>query len=150
VTSGPNGHLLDVNVLIALLDPAHVNHDAAHQWYAAHSGKTWATCPITENGVIRILSSLRYPNLDWMPSDVIRHLRRFLRPELNHVFWPDGVSLTDGTLFQQGRIRGHKQITDIYLLGLAVHRGGTLVTFDRSIPLESVQGAGEEHLTVIG
>ena len=73
-----SGHLLDVNVLIALLDPAHINHDAAHHWFSRIESRTWATCPITENGLVRILSNPRYLNVDWMPGDVVQHLRGFL------------------------------------------------------------------------
>jgi toxin-antitoxin system PIN domain toxin len=144
-----SGYLLDVNVLIALLDQAHVNHDAAHHWFSGRTGGRWATCPITENGLIRILSNPRYPNVDWMPADIVQHLRSFLLPELGHVFWPDRISLRDDKLFHHAFIVSHKQITDVYLLGLAVDRSGVLVTFDRSIPLPAVRGAGEEHVTVL-
>ncbi len=144
-----NGHLLDVNVLIALLDPAHINHDAAHLWFSRNAGQTWATCPITENGLIRILSNPRYPNLDWMPRDIVRHLQGFLRPDLGHEFWPDNVSLSDESLFQQEFIVSHKQLTDVYLLGLAVKRAGALVTFDQSIPLAAVLGAGKNDMLVL-
>lgn len=144
-----SGYLLDVNVLIALLDPAHVNHDAAHHWFSMNADQTWATCPITENGLIRILSNPRYPNADWMPKDILQHLRGFLRPDLGHVFWSDSVSLNDGSLFNQAFIVSHKQLTDVYLLGLAVSRSGALVTFDRSIPLAAVKGADESPLILL-
>ncbi len=142
-------YLLDVNVLIALLDPAHVNHKAAHSWFAKIREYRWATCPITENAVIRILSNPSYPSVDWMPNEVMEHLGGFFTEKLGHVFWEDVVSLQDDLLFDRWMIRGHKQLTDIYLLGLAIKKGGILTTFDRSIPLKAVKGATENHLTLL-
>jgi toxin-antitoxin system PIN domain toxin len=144
-----NGYLLDLNVLIALLDPAHINHDAAHHWFASIDDQTWASCPITENGLIRILSNPRYPNVDWMPRDIIRHLQKFFLSGLGHQFWPDSVSLGDETLFRHELIVSHKQLTDVYLLGLAVRNSGTLVTFDRSIPLAAVIGSDKDSMIVL-
>ena len=144
-----SGYLLDVNVLIALLDPAHVNHNAAHRWFAANAGQRWATCPLTENGLMRILSNPRYPNVDWMPNDVTRHLRGFLVADMGHVFWPDTVSLRDDAVFDHQFIVSHKQLTDVYLLGLAVSQSGSLVTFDRSIPLAAVKAATKDSLVVL-
>ena len=144
-----SGYLLDVNVLIALVDPSHVNHDGAHRWFARIADHTWATCPITENGLIRILSNPRYPNVDWMPRDIIRHIQGFFISGLGHQFWPDSVSLGDETLFQHEFIVSHKQLTDVYLLGLAVNNSGALVTFDRSIPLTTVKGADKDSMIVL-
>lgn len=143
-------YLLDVNVLIALLDPAHINHDASHSWFAKARKQRWATCPITENAVIRILSNPNYPSVDWIPSEVMGHLDGFLTSKLGHIFWGDTVSLQDGRLFERWMVKGHKQLTDIYLLGLAVKNGGILTTFDRSIPLEAVIGANESHIKLLG
>ena len=142
-------YLLDVNVLIALLDPVHVNHDAAHRWFAELGDYRWATCPITENAVIRIFSNPSYPSVDWLPNEVMDHLDGFLTDALNHVFWKDDVSLQDDSLFKRQMIRGHKQLTDIYLLGLTVKHDGKLTTFDRSIPWQAVRGASENHLELI-
>lgn len=142
-------YLLDVNVLIALLDPAHINHNAAHRWFAKVRKHQWATCPITENAVIRILSNPSYPSVDWMPNQVMDHLDGFLTEELNHVFWGDAVSLQDNSLFDRQMIRGHKQLTDVYLLGLVVKRASKLTTFDRSIPWQAVKGASEDHLELL-
>ena len=142
-------YLLDVNVLIALLDPAHINHNLAHRWFAKVREQQWATCPITENAVIRILSNPGYPSIDWMPNQVMDHLDGFLTKELGHIFWGDTVSLQDNSLFDRRMIRGHKQLTDIYLLGLAVKRAGKLTTFDRSILWQAVRGASEDHLELL-
>jgi len=142
-------YLLDVNVLIALLDPAHVNHDAAHRWFAEFRNPQWATCPITENAVIRIFSNPSYPSVDWLPNEVMDHLDGFFTDELNHVFWNDDITLQDDSLFERRMIRGHKQLTDIYLLGLAVKHDGKLTTFDRSIPWQTVRGASKKHLELL-
>lgn len=144
-----SAYLLDVNVLIALLDPAHVNHDAAHHWFSKTRKDQWATCPITQNAVIRILSNPSYPSVDWMPNDVMDHLDGFLTEELGHVFWEDAVSLQNDSLFDRRMIRGHKQLTDIYLLGLAFRRHGRLATFDRSIPWQAVKGADKTVLELL-
>ena len=142
-------YLLDTNVLIALLDPAHINHDAAHDWFSETGQNDWATCPITENAVVRILSNPAYPSVDWLPSDVIQHLRKFLSQAQGHTFWEDEVSLLDLNLFSDKIIRGHKQLTDIYLLGLAVSNNAAIATFDRSIPLATVQNAVKSNICLL-
>ena len=138
--------LLDVNFLIALFDPDHVHHEPAHAWFGDHRSSGWATCPLTENGVVRILSNPAYgPNVE-RPGEIARRLASFRRSG-HHAFWPDDVSLCDSELFSLAV--GHRHLTDAYLLGLAVRRGGRLATFDRSIPLKSVRGARADHLVVV-
>jgi hypothetical protein len=61
-------YLLDVNLLIALIDPTHIGHDAAHNWFGSIGSVSWATCPITENGVIRIVGHPKYPNSMGSPA----------------------------------------------------------------------------------
>jgi uncharacterized protein len=140
--------LLDVNVLIALFNEHHVHHEPAHDWFADHREKRWATCPLTENAFIRILSDPAQRQT-LVPLMVLNdHLDRFCRDE-NHEFWPDSVSMRDETLFNMSRVRGHRQLTDVYLLGLAVKRGGRLVTFDTSIPIGAVNGATPASLEVL-
>ena len=140
--------LLDVNVLIALFDPAHPNHEDAHTWFGKNRRRGWATCPLTINGCVRVLSSPAYLTVDATPGDVIIRLRTFCSAPGHH-FWPDSVSLLDERLFDPHRIAGHQKITDIYLLGLAVRQRGKLVTCDRSIPLKAVLGADGGHLEVL-
>lgn len=89
------------------------------------------------------------PSVDWMPNDVMDHLDGFLTEELGHVFWEDAVSLQNDSLFDRRMIRGHKQLTDIYLLGLAFRRHGRLATFDRSIPWQAVKGADKTVLELL-
>lgn len=139
--------LLDVNVLVALFDPAHSNHEDAHRWFGPNRKHGWATCPITINGCIRVLSNPAYPTVRTPPSEVAERLRRFCVSQSHH-FWADTESLFDESLFRTSMITGHQKITDIYLLGLAVRNHGRLVTFDRSIPLKAVHGASSGNLVI--
>jgi uncharacterized protein len=140
-------YLLDVNVLIALLDPAHVHHDPAHAWFA-HEGRTaWATCPLTENGVLRIVSHPRYPNSPGAPAFVARMMKKMCALP-GHVFWPDDVSLLDGKCVEAARLLASAQVIDTYLLALAVAHGGKLATFDRRVVVDAVY-SGAHGLHVI-
>lgn len=138
-------YLLDVNLLLALSDPMHVHHEAAHRWFAEEGQQSWATCPITENGFVRIASHPNYPN---RPGDVVAVLAilRLLGEAHGHQFWTDDVSILD--ILEPGAIITHAQITDVYLVGLAVHRKGRLATLDQRIPADAVRG-GREAVTVI-
>jgi toxin-antitoxin system PIN domain toxin len=140
--------LLDVNVLVALFFDGHSQHEAAHDWFEENRRDGWATCPITENGAVRNLSNRTLLLEPWTAADAIEHLRAFRKTGGYH-FWPASISLTDDRYFNASAIQGHRQGTDIYLLGLATAAGGTLATFDRSIPLGAVKGATAGHLTVI-
>lgn len=142
--SGP--YLLDVNVLVALFDPHHIHHDAAHDWFAEHRDEGWATCPITENGFVRVVSHPSYGLGERVESAAAR-LRTFCASG-GHQFWRDAISLRD-ELFDLSRAGGAKQLTDIYLLGLAVNRKACLATFDRTIPTGAVRGATTGSLAVI-
>lgn len=137
--------LLDVNVLVALFDPGHVHHEAAHRWFAAHSRQRWATCPVTINGCIRVLSHASYPTVRATPAEVISRLR-VLCGKPSHKFWPDDISLLDEARCRPSKIKSAAHLTDIYLLSLAVSRQGRLITFDRSISLEPVPGSSEANL----
>ena len=141
--------LLDVNVLVALFDPAHQNHEDAHRWFGRNRKYGWATCPITVNGCIRVLSNPAYPSVEATPAEVARRLRSFCSAT-DHHFWEDSVSLLDESLFQTTMIGGHQKITDAYLLGVAVRNHGRLATFDRSIPMKAVHGAGAGNLVLLG
>jgi len=138
--------LLDANVLIALLDPAHVQHDAAHQWFAATGHQAWATCPLTENAVLRIIGSARYPNSPGTPA-AVAPLMANLCALPGHVFWPDDVSLLDAETLDPSRLLHTNQVTDSYLLALARTHGGKLATFDRRMVTDAVpQGTQTLHL----
>jgi len=140
--------LLDVNVLVALFDPDHVHHDPAHDWFAASRAGGWASCPLTENGLVRILSNASYSGVHETPGRIVERLVAFCGSG-EHVFWGDEVSLRDRRLFNAPLAVTHRQVTDIYLLGLARHKGGRLATFDRSIPVGAVLGADREHLELV-
>jgi uncharacterized protein len=139
--------LLDVNVLVALFDATHVHHEAAHDWFADARTDGWATCAITENGFVRVLSHPTSGVTERTPA-ILESLRTFCASG-HHVFWPDRVSLRE-SLFELSVAQGHRQLTDIYLLGLATAMGGVLATFDRTIPVRAVLGARPDTLAVIG
>jgi toxin-antitoxin system PIN domain toxin len=141
-------HLLDVNVLIALIDPTHVGHDAAHRWFAAEGAASWATCPLTENGVIRIVGHPKYPNSAGSPAAVVPIMAR-LRALPGHLFWKDDFSLIDSAIVDASRIATSAQVTDAYLLALAVANNGRLATFDRRLSPQAVRRGGAA-LYVIG
>ena len=132
--------LLDVNLLVALFDPDHVHHDLAHDWFADNRARGWATCAVTENGFVRVLANPAYGSAVSRPVDLVDRLRRLCGLD-GHQYWADAVSLRDPTLFDCGRAAGHRQLTDLYLLGLAQRRGGTLATFDRTVPVGAIVGA---------
>lgn len=132
--------LLDVNVLIALLDPGHVQHDAAHDWFSSEGHAAWATCPITENGLLRIVGHSRYPNSPGSPAATMTLLAE-LTALPGHVFWPDSVSLRDAKLCDSTRLLSAAQVTDSYLLALAHSHRGQLASFDRRLAIEAVRGA---------
>jgi len=140
--------LLDVNVLVALIDPAHVQHDAAHDWFAKHGKKAWATCPLTENGVMRIVGHARYPNSPGTPAAVAQVMAGLCALP-GHVFWPDDISLLDTKKLDASRILSSAQVTDSYLLALACAHGGKLATFDRRLVTDAVRG-GAKGLHLIG
>lgn len=138
--------LLDVNVLIALIDPAHVGHDRAHSWFASEGSRAWATCPMTENGVLRIVGHPRYPNSPGTPAAVAELMAGLLALP-GHKFWPDDVTLFDGRHIQCARLLDSSQVTDSYLLALASVHGGKLATFDRRlVAVAVVNGAEAIHL----
>ena len=139
--------LLDINVLIAMFDPDHVSHEPAIAWFAKHAKAGWASCPLTQNGCIRIMSSPSYAN----PQPVQALVRRLAEAcaESIHEFWSDAPSLLDSAVFDATRIHGPRQITDVYLLGLAVRNGGRFVTFDARIALQAVRTATEKNLVVL-
>ena len=136
--------LLDVNVLIALLDRDHTSHRSAVAWLSEHGAGGWASCPITQNGCVRIMSHPGYPNAHSV-VEVVERLRTATAHEA-HEFWPDGQSLLDPRLIDPTRVHGPRQLTDVYLLSLAVSHGGRLVTFDATIAMEAVNGAKPRHL----
>ena len=139
--------LLDVNVLIALLDENHTHHATASDWFADHIEHGWASCPLTQNGCVRIISQPRYPNALGVAEAVMRLQEAVATPW--HQFLPDDVSLLDDDVVNRLQLLGTRQLTDVYLLALAAAHGARLVTLDKSVSLVAVRGASEEHLTAI-
>jgi toxin-antitoxin system PIN domain toxin len=139
--------LLDVNVLIALLDTDHSLHERAIEWYVAHAETGWASCPITQNGCVRIMSHPGYPN----PLPLRAVMGRLVEATASsiHEFWPDDVSMLDSERVDAARIHGPRQLTDLYLLALAIRHRGRFITFDRSIPVEAIRGATTKDIVVL-
>lgn len=136
--------LLDVNVLIALFDPGHVHHEAAHDWFADNAAGGWATCPVTQAGFVRVLSAVA-PDL-YRPSTLITHLRKFCSGPAHH-FWPDALAHRPCGL--RSVLRERPSSDRRLPAGLARKRGGRLATFDRTIPVKAVVGARRGMLAVI-
>lgn len=141
-------YLLDVNVLIALLDPLHIHHGAASDWFVATGSQSWATSPIVQNGAIRIIGSAGYSNVPFGSGAVADLLADWCEAP-GHRFWSDDISLLDDQLVERQRLTGPKRITDTYLLALACRHGGKLATLDRRLAADAVRG-GQEALHVIG
>ncbi|PAT34678.1 TA system VapC family ribonuclease toxin [Vandammella animalimorsus] len=140
--------LLDVNVWVALLDEQHVHNQTAIALWQ-RPGLRIATCPLTENGALRICAM---PGLGrGRPASLatIRAAMQRACGDVDHQFWPDALSLIGGDALDFNRISGHNQITDAYLLALAVHHGGTLASFDQRIALSAVRGATSDHLLLL-
>lgn len=139
--------LLDVNVLIALLDSDHLHHARAVAWLKENIRSGWASCPLTQNGCIRIMSQSGYPNAA-PPAAIAGRLAEAMATR-HHAFWPDAVSLLGDGQVRWDAVLGARQVTDVYLLMLAVQQGGRLVTLDRAVPLTAVREAKPRHLVVI-
>lgn len=136
--------LLDVNILIALNDEGHIHHLTASRWLAQHMHLGWASCPLTQNGMLRIMSQASYKNVQDL--SVLFEKLRNETSHPNHVFWPDDISLLDQAFIDADKLLSPRQLTDAYLLALAVKHGGRLITLDKRIPLNSVKGAKAMHL----
>jgi len=140
--------LLDVNVLIALLDEGHIYHGLAMSWLEREISHGWASCPLTQNGCIRIMSQPKYPG-NVAAAQVAERLAEAANGP-DHEFWPANISMLNEDVFDWSLVLGHRQVTDVYLLALAVHHGSRFVTFDRRIVLDTVKGARSENLKMLG
>ncbi len=139
--------LYDVNVLIALFDPQHTQHAKAKTWHESVGQAGWATCPITQNGLLRIVSQPRYTN----PASVAELLGLLgnATADPSHQFWPDDISLAATGMLNPKTALTSGALTDVYLLLLAVKHKGRLVTLDTRIRREAVIGASAEQLVVL-
>ena len=136
--------LLDVNVLIALLDAAHIHHVRATEWLTREIAQGWASCPLTQNGCLRIMSQPAYPQTQPVAAVAARLAQAAAHPA--HRFLPDDYSLLDQNHLHWQSLLGHRQITDSYLLGLAVRHDCRFVSFDARLSLAAVPGAQPRHL----
>jgi len=139
--------MLDVSVLIALLDGEHVHHAMVTRWFTDNAPNGWATCPLTQNGCIRILSQPAY--LNSTPAAMVADILGEAVADPGHEFWPDSFSLLSPNALHWDRLLSGRHLTDVYLLALAVRNGGRLVTLDKGIPLSAVPDATPEHLMVL-
>lgn len=139
--------LFDINLLIALHDRDHLHHTRASEWLQAHGQHGWASCPLTQNGFLRIMSQSGYSNPQ--PLALLVQMLQASTLAAFHQFWPDDISVLDSAQFQHTQIHSARQLTDLYLLGLAVKNQGRLVSFDQRIAIHAVQGASPEHLVVL-
>jgi uncharacterized protein len=141
-------YLLDVNVWVALLDEAHVHHAQAVALMERRKVKI-ATCPLVENGVIRVLNLPGYSKHGPAGFEAVSQKLQQICSDVDHEFWPDKVSLRSQGQVNWSRVLGHNQITDVYLLALAVAHQGCLATLDHRVALSTVVGAGKEHLMLL-
>ena len=139
--------LLDINVLIALHDRDHVHHIRAATWFEANVEHGWASCPLTQNGCLRIMNQPGFSSPQPLPA-LIAMLQRSTRASV-HETWMDDISVLDAARFQHTHMHGHRQLTDLYLLGLAVKNKGRLASFDQRIPMSAVRGATAAHMVVL-
>ena len=139
--------LLDVNVLIALLDTAHMHHIRATQWLQQHLDHGWASCPLTQNGCLRIMAQPAYPQALALAAVARRLAQATAHPA--HVFLADDYSLLDANQLHWQHLLGHRQITDSYLLGLAVRHQCCFVSFDAKLNVRAIPGATAEHLIAL-
>ena len=139
--------LLDVNMLLALLDRDHIQHQRARSWFESEIGHGWASCAITQNGFIRVRSQPGYPG-SVSPREAAERLAA-AAATAHHEYWRCDLSVLDSAVFDHTRIHGPRQITDVYLLALAAHNGGRFVTFDQTAAGGAVRTAGAQHLVVL-
>jgi toxin-antitoxin system PIN domain toxin len=147
--AGTPGFLLDVNVVLALLDPQHVFHEAAHAWAAREKDASWYTCPLVQHGVLRVASQPRYPNSLGTVDAVRRVLAQFVSSP-RHRFLADDVSLLDVGRVADATLLTPLHLTDLHLLALAVRHGVQLATFDRRVPAAAITGGPGALCVVAG
>jgi uncharacterized protein len=144
------GYLLDTNLLIALLWPSHERHELAVKWFTRHRAKGWATCPMTQAGFVRIVSNPAFSRDAVQPREAI-HVLAANTAAKDHAFWPDELPVAAAVAFTGVRLMGHQQVTDAYLLGLAIRRGGVLATLDQRIAaLTEPKSAERKALETVG
>jgi uncharacterized protein len=127
-----DGFLLDVNVLIAAIWPTHESHSTVQQWLRRRAHDGWATCPLTQAAFVRIVSNPAFSPNALTPRDALALLEANLRHAAHH-FWEDEISFLAAVEPFAERLVGHQQVSDAYLLGLAIHKKGKLATLDKGV-----------------
>ena len=140
--------LLDINVLIARQDADHQHHESVARWMHAQSGSGWATCPITENGFVRILGQPTYPGWPGTPQLSATALRQLIETIPGHEFLPDEVSILDPGLAASFKDVAAREVTDLYLLALAVHHGVRFATMDARINASLISGGAKAYYVI--
>ncbi|MGB9071883.1 MAG: TA system VapC family ribonuclease toxin [Terriglobales bacterium] len=144
-----NCFLLDVNVLIALLWPPHEAHARAQRWFAHNADQGWASCAMTQAGFVRIVSNPAFSRRAVSPRDALEVLSGSLQHPAHH-FWTEDIGVNEALAHFGRRLLGHQQVTDAYLLGLAIHKKGRLATLDASLSsLLSEQSAARSRLVLL-
>ena len=140
--------LLDANVLIAMMWPAHAAHAKVQHWLSTRAAEKWASCPMTQAAFVRIVSNPAFSPNALTPANAFALLGSNLKHP-GHEFWRDEIQLTEVVELTQAKLVGHQQITDVYLLGLAIHKKGKLVTLDRNVPALLRQTSEKLDLVVV-
>jgi len=138
-------HFPDVNVWVALLDEAHVFHEQALAFIERRCVQI-ATCPLVENGVVRVLNLPGYSKHGPVGFEIVASKLAGICAAVDHVFWPDDVSLRAPGMVRWPRVHGHNQVNDLDLMALAVVHDGCLVTLDHRITTTTIFGAADRHL----
>ena len=139
--------LYDISALLALFDEQHWKHNSVKGWFDRYNEQGWLSCPLTQNGFLRVISQPSYPRTVGLAEAYERLLE--VTTSRHHQFTADDISLLDDTLVEFRDLAGPRQLTDVYLLALAVTHGARLVTLDARISLDAVRGANTSHLVVL-
>jgi uncharacterized protein len=140
--------LLDISVLLALSTIHHQFHASARRWWERERKFGWASCPISQNGMLRILSQPTFPGFVGLRT-AAAVLGKLILDE-HHTSILDDISIADPEIFDLHKLQGPGQLTDAYLLALASKNGGRLVTFDRRMSIAPVKTAKPENLVIPG
>ena len=139
--------LFDISVLLALFDQDHIRHAHVRAWYLSERKHGWASCPLSQNGFLRIVSQRSYSSPRSIADALL--VLRAATTRTEHAFWPEDISILDPARIDHAFMLGPKQITDVYLLALAVKNNGRLVTLDTAVPLAAAKGAKPENLVAL-
>lgn len=137
-----SAYLLDVGTMIALSWPGHQFHEKVQNWFRRNASKGWATCPIVEAGFVRIVSNPAFSPRAVSPVEAVNALQVTLGHSA-HQFWPDSISLPGAVGMLRQPVKGHQQITDAYLVALALKNRGKLATLDRGVAALGAPGVVE-------